>query len=388
LGGAQIDSEDASQEEPIASFAKTESFRSDEPPPPAPDYFERADVPGNLTDGYGIRDRLNSEDVPSAEIPHENHPCPACGNKGAKPLARGTDRLYGTTAKEFQVVECRTCKLIRLFPWPEPAELARYYPDDYWFVPEGSTVSLLEETYRRFVLRDHVHFAQGALKHAAAGTKGKVLDVGCGGGLFLRMLAERGHSVVGLDFSVSAAAAAWRQNSVPAICGNLAEPPLPASSFDLVTMYHVLEHLYDPAGYLDIAHKLLKPDGRLIVQVPNAACWQFLLMGEMWSGIDIPRHLFDFRDKDVETLLEHCGFEVVRRKYFSLRDNPAGVVSSLAPWLDPMARRIRKTPETERQRLMKDLLYLGFTVMALPLTVVEAACRAGANIMFEARKKK
>lgn len=325
--------------------------------------------------------------MPVAELPYEVHPCPACGNQGAKLLVSGTDRLYGTTTKEFHVIECRTCKLIRLFPWPEPGELARYYPDDYWFVPEGGTVSLLEEAYRRFVLRDHVHFAQGALRHASPDRKGSVLDVGCGGGLFLKMLSERGHSVMGLDFSLSAASAAWRQNGVPVVCGNLAEPPLPGGSFDLVTMYHVLEHLYDPASYLDVAHSLLKPGGRLIVQVPNAACWQFLLLGEMWSGIDIPRHLFDFRDKDVEVLLEHCGFEVVRRKYFSLRDNPAGVVSSLAPWLDPMARRIRKSPETERQRLLKDLLYFGLTMVALPFTIVEAACHSGANVMFEARKK-
>ena len=56
-----------------------------------------------------------------------------------------------------------------------------------------------------------------------------------------------------------------------------------------ITMFHVLEHLYEPASYLDAAHKLLRPDGRLVVQVPNAACWQFLLFGERWNGIDVPR---------------------------------------------------------------------------------------------------
>ena len=92
-------------------------------------------------------------------------------------------------------------------------------------------------------------------------------------------------------------------------------------------MFHVLEHLYDPASYLDAAHQLLRPDGRLIIQVPNAACWQFLLLGERWNGIDVPRHLIDFRLRDVDTLLDSCGFEVLRHKHFSLRDNPAGLAT-------------------------------------------------------------
>ena len=61
----------------------------------------------------------------------------------------------------------------------------------------------------------------------------------------------------------------------------------------VVTMFHVLEHLYEPASYLDAARDLLRPDGRLILQVPNAACWQFLLFGERWNGIDVPRHLIE-----------------------------------------------------------------------------------------------
>lgn len=152
-------------------------------------------------------------------------------------------------------------------------------------------------------------------------------------------------------------------------------------------MFHVLEHLYDPATYLDVAHQLLRPDGRLIVQVPNSACWQFLLLGDRWNGIDVPRHLIDFRLADLDALLDNCGFEVLRHKHFSLRDNPTGLASSLAPGLDPMARRIRKVVETQRQRLIKDFLYLGLSAACLPFTLLEAACRAGATIMVEARKK-
>jgi SAM-dependent methyltransferase len=312
-------------------------------------------------------------------------PCPACEGLEFRPLFSASDRLYHTTTEKFQVVECKQCRLLQLDPRPTPAELDKYYPKNYWFTPEESAAGRLEEIYRRFVLRDHLRFVERALRES--GESGPLLDVGCGGGLFLRLLRERGFRGLGLDFSIDAARAAWRANTAPAVCGALSSAPFPPSSCAAITMFHVLEHLYDPRCYLKAAHDLLRPDGRLIIQVPNAGCWQFLLLGAAWNGVDVPRHLNNFRPPDLDRMLESCGFEVLRRKYFSLRDNPAGLATSLTPSLDPMARRIRKAPESPKQRLAKDLLYFAAVAAALPFTLVEAVCRAGSTIMIEARKK-
>jgi SAM-dependent methyltransferase len=310
--------------------------------------------------------------------------CPSCGNRQFRSLFRATDRLYQTTVKPFLVVECSGCHLIRLYPWPEPEDLKLYYPESYWFAPEPNAAASLEERYRRLVLRDHVSFVLGALQHAAAGP---VLDVGCGGALFGRLLRERGVPCLGLDASTQAASVGWRGNGVPVTVGDFEHPPFAEGSFAAVTMFHVVEHLYEPGAYLKSAARCLRPDGRLIVQVPNADCWQFLLLGEAWNGIDVPRHLVNYRTADIDALLEHAGFEVVRHKFFSLRDNPAGLASSLAPALDPMARRIRHPGEGARERLFKDLLYFAIVVAALPFTLLEAACRAGSTVMIEARRK-
>jgi hypothetical protein len=132
---------------------------------------------------------------------------------------------------------------------------------------------------------------------------------------------------------------------------------------------------------------LLRPDGRLILQVPNASSWQFLLFGKNWNGVDVPRHLINFKQKDLDALLDACGFEVLRHKHFSLRDNPAGLATSLAPGLDPMARRVRGLEETGAMKLLKDAAYFGLVLASIPFTIVEAACRAGSTIMIEARKK-
>jgi SAM-dependent methyltransferase len=253
-------------------------------------------------------------------------------------------------------------------------------------LPDETAADRLEQAYRRFVLRDHLKFVERALRECEQ--PGLVLDVGCGGGLFLKMLAERGAKrVAGLDFSFDAVRAAWRYSGVPAVCASLSGAPFSPSSCAAITMFHVLEHLYDPASCLAAAYGLLRPDGRLIVQVPNAACWQFLLFGERWNGIDVPRHLIDFRERDLKSLLNSCGFEILRVKHFSLRDNPPGMATSLAPDLDPMARRVRGMQESPAQKLWKDLIYVALVVLSAPFTILEAACRAGSTIMVEARKR-
>src|ERR1019366_9493210 len=206
-------------------------------------------------------------------------------------------------------------------PQPEQSELYKYYPRSYWFAPGDYAAERFEEMYRRGGLGDHVRFVQRALENS--GETGPVLDVGCGGGLFLNLMARKGASVLGLDISVEAARVATKVNGVPVLCGWLPYVPLPPESCAVVTMFHLLEHLYDPASFLNAARDLLKPEGRLVLQVPNANCWQFLLFGERWNGLDVPRHLFDFKQSDIELLLKETGFEPVRFKHLSLCDNPA-----------------------------------------------------------------
>jgi SAM-dependent methyltransferase len=310
--------------------------------------------------------------------------CLVCGSSRSTPLFQASDRLYRTTAEQFAVVRCQECGLARLDPQPPREELGRYYPGDYWFAPDENPAGRMEEFYRRVVLRDHVRFVARALGDSRA--RGPLVDVGCGGGLFLGMMRARGFRVVGLDSSRQAAAIAWSRQQAPAVAADLARAPLARNSCAGITMFHVLEHLHDPRAYLAAARELLAPDGRLVVQVPNAASWQSRLLGRAWSGVDVPRHLFDYGDCHLERLLEDSGFQVLRRKYFSLRDNPAGLATSVAPSLDPMARRVRRVPEGTAARLAKDLVYLALVGAALPFSLLEAAFHAGSTVMMEARR--
>lgn len=371
---------------PFANSAEASSGNRRSPGGDPAEFSSADDQVLELASDPGAENSLDpeSDDLHLDEDFSEKH-CPACGSPEYRTLTRGSDRLYHTTRKSFLLVECATCQLIRLFPWPSPAELKTFYPDHYWFDAGEDTSGQLAESYRRFVLADHVRFVMGAVRSARMSEP--VLDVGCGGGLFLRMLQERGVPVIGLDVAVAAAGVAWRRLGVPAVCASLSHAPFAPQSFSVVTMFHVLEHLYDPAAYVDEARRLLKPGGRLIVQVPNIDCWQYFLAAENWNGVDIPRHLIHFKARDVDALLGDCGFEVLRHKHFSWRDNPAGLATTIAPGLDPMSRRIRGVAESPRARLLKDLLYFSLVLASVPFTALEAAAGQGSTIMVEARRK-
>lgn len=308
--------------------------------------------------------------------------CLLCGSASTTKLHRGTDRLYATTSVDFDVVRCDSCGLVRLDPQPPAEELHKYYPQQYWFAPKLTLAGRLEELYRKMMIRDHVAFARGAVQGKA---DARVLDVGCGGGLFLRELRTDAMRVFGLDVSVEAARTAEAQNAVHVAVGDLRRAPFVAGQWDLITMYHVLEHVHDPREFLRAARELLAPQGRLIAQVPNIDCLQYRMLGGKWSGLDIPRHLHEFRTSDMVRMMEACGFVVERVKHFSWRDNPAGLATSLLPSLDPVARVIRKLDSGPVSKLCKDLAYFGVMIACIPFAAFESALGRGSSVMLQAR---
>jgi 2-polyprenyl-3-methyl-5-hydroxy-6-metoxy-1,4-benzoquinol methylase len=309
--------------------------------------------------------------------------CVLCGSSHAELVLTAPDRLFAIASGTFSLVKCHGCGLVRLSPRPTSEQVAGFYAANYWFA--GGT---LAELYRRMVLLDHVRFAARAARES--GAPGKILDVGCGGGLFLRMMKQRGFDCLGLDFSAEAARVAWETNGVRVLTGDLRDAAIEAAiepeGCALITMYHVAEHLLDPAAYLRAASRLLHPDGRLIVQVPDRDCWEAAMLGESWTGLDVPRHIHVFRSSDLRRLLRTCGFEAIREKHFSLRDHPAGLATGLAPSLDPVVRAIRGIDRSSTARLVKDMLYLGVVAAALPFTLFEALFGKGSSVMIEARK--
>ena len=150
--------------------------------------------------------------------------CPRCGgNKPNGVVARGSDRLYGTTTEMFEVVRCAGCGLFQLDPRPSANELSRFYPKGYWFDTNQSQLGRMAEAYRR-IGAPGPYWLCFAILGERRWRCGPILDVGCGGGLVAGMLRERGVRAMGLDYSPEACRIAWEQHRVPAVTGNFPQP--------------------------------------------------------------------------------------------------------------------------------------------------------------------
>jgi SAM-dependent methyltransferase len=138
---------------------------------------------------------------------------------------------------------------------------------------------------------------------------GRLLDVGCGAGDFLHAMDRIGDwEVQGIEPGEIPAAKARQLYGLDVQVGQLEEVDIPDASFDVVTMWHVLEHVTHPRLTLQAVARVLRPDGILILACPVVDCWEARLFGPNWSGFDVPRHLYTFSRKTLRRLLVECGF--------------------------------------------------------------------------------
>lgn len=137
----------------------------------------------------------------------------------------------------------------------------------------------------------------------SAAERGRLLDVGCGSGAFVRRMRDLGWEASGIEPDHAAARVAREHYGLDVICGTLEQASLPARQYDVVTLNHVIEHLPDPIATLQECGRVLKRTGRLVVATPNVNSLGRRLFRTAWRGLEIPRHLQLF---SIPTLVE-CG---------------------------------------------------------------------------------
>lgn len=313
--------------------------------------------------------------------------CPVCLSTGTTPALTGTDTFFEMTRQTFTLNSCSSCRCLFLNPMPGNEEIASFYPQDYWWnASRGGFLRRLEGIYRRIALRDHISFIRRAAGRGAV----HLLDVGCGSGTLIGILKEYGFRVRGVDYSAEAAQVAREENGVDVAVGSIHDASFPPGSFDLVTLFHVLEHVTNPREVLAEVFRIVKPSGAVVLQVPNIDSWQFKMFGAKWYGLDIPRHVIDYSKAAMMQLLEASGFKVYRVRDFNLRDNAPALVSSLFPSLDPISRAVRQRQRGQKEATLpawfRHLAYLVLVLCAYPLALAESAFGHGATVMIEARK--
>ena len=287
------------------------------------------------------------------------------------------------------MVVCGGCGLGRFHPPPGPEHLLAFYPPEY-YGQLGAKFQPLVESLVRLVARRQTDFLARSLAPGA-----RVLDLGCGRGVTLGPLAERGLEVHGVELRAEAAAGIDPRAQIR-IVPRLADAAYPADFFDEVIVWHVLEHLDDPAGTLAEIGRVLRPGGRLVVAVPNFSSFQARATGSAWFHIDPPRHLYHFPVAALRQLVGQAGFEVESEHHFSLRQNPFGWIQSLQnrarlPRNGLYALLYQRNPDEPSPFDPATRFWLRFWLVvgapfALLASAVAAGLRSGATVHLVARR--
>jgi SAM-dependent methyltransferase len=257
----------------------------------------------------------------------EDSVCPLGCTAGDETVLTGRDRLADLPG-EYRVVRCRGCGLLRTSPRPTPETIGFYYPADYGpYV--GTRLGEASAGPGRFV-----RLAKRLLDVRAQAVPplppGRMLEIGCASGAYLRAMADAGWAVEGIEFSPDAAAAA-RQAGLDVAVGAIETVDKPEGRYDLIVGWMVLEHLHDPAGGLRKLARWAKPGAVLAFSVPDAgAATAVRLFGARWYDLHLPNHLFHYDRKTLARLLEANGWRVDR---IVGHRTAANIVASLGYWL-------------------------------------------------------
>ena len=269
---------------------------------------------------------------PTLPVRWADSPCPLCGHRDEQILFEAADpNPTAGAGLRFAVVECRRCGLAYTNPRPDEHSIAQFYPPDYapHRRPRKMRAAGRPSVWARWSGRSSRE-RDGGLEWVG---RGRLLDFGCGGGSYLKRMADHGWTVTGLDAAVGAVRRVQEELGLAAVVGTLPHPALAPASFDVVTMWQALEHVHRPMDILREAFRVLTPGGRLVVACPNRASWAGRAFGTAWFGLDLPRHLTHFTPQTLDTMLAAAGFRVTEVKLIRHSD-----------WLRSSARLASRGP--------------------------------------------
>ena len=268
---------------------------------------------------------------------------------------------------------------------PVPADLSRYYPPAYY----GGA--------RRFPapiewLQAWLYGRRAGWVTRAAGKPGRVLDVGCGPGHLLARFRALGWETLGTEVSEAAAEIARRRHGLEVRVGALRDLRLPADAFDTVVSWHTLEHMPEPGEVLDEIARVLRPDGLLLISVPDFGSSEAQAQPSAWFHLDVPRHLCHFTARDLRVLLRRRGFTIEEESCFAPEYDAFSLVQT---WQNRMGIRpnllyLTLKSAASNASLAQRAAVLALCVIQLPVALAVTTWRtlrgAGAVIVMLARK--
>jgi SAM-dependent methyltransferase len=234
--------------------------------------------------------------------------CPVCGSPNLRDKLQVQDK--SVSQETFTIQQCVACAFQFTNPRPDAASIGKYYESDAYVSHNSAAQGLVNRVYkvaRYFTVRRKV----ALITRLNGGQPGQLLDYGCGTGHFLAGAKRAGWQVTGLEPNARARQDATARVGQP-ILEATALPGLAPGSYDIITLWHVLEHVHALHDTLAQLISKLRPGGKLLIAVPNAESLDAQHYRQNWAAYDVPRHLYHFAPAPMRQLLARHGLRLVQ----------------------------------------------------------------------------
>jgi 2-polyprenyl-3-methyl-5-hydroxy-6-metoxy-1,4-benzoquinol methylase len=235
--------------------------------------------------------------------------CPVCKHTSLKKSLVCTD--YTVSKENFELTDCQNCGFRFTNPRPEAQDIGRYYQSEEYISHSDTNKGLISKAYqtvRQITLRSKLNL----INEINGGKAGNLLDIGCGTGYFLQTCKNAGWKVAGVEPDDNARRLAESQTGIK-IETDFLQAQYP-EGFDVITMWHVLEHVHKLDENLDKLKKLIGKNGYLVIAVPNHASYDAEKYGNQWAAYDVPRHLYHFTPSTMSLLAKKHKLKVVKQE--------------------------------------------------------------------------
>jgi 2-polyprenyl-3-methyl-5-hydroxy-6-metoxy-1,4-benzoquinol methylase len=211
---------------------------------------------------------------------------------------------HSVSGETFELYQDETLDMLITFPKPDEDELNKYYESEDYISHTDARRSLFEKAYhfiKNIALKNKLGYI-----NAISPEKGNLLDIGAGTGDFLAVAKNGGWNTTGVEPNERAKKIAAQKG----MCFLQNTDSLQSHSFDIISMWHVLEHVPEPDLQIKELKRLLKPNGTIIIAVPNFNSFDAKHYGAFWAAYDVPRHLSHFSKTAIKLLFKKEGMEL------------------------------------------------------------------------------
>lgn len=236
--------------------------------------------------------------------------CPNCGNTNIAFVLSAKD--YTVSGELFKIWECKNCTLRFTQNVPGKEEISKYYQSENYISHSDTSKGFINSLYHIVRKRTLIQKKKLIIKATGKGT-GKILDLGCGTGAFLATMQHANWICSGIEPDENARKKAQELYGLQVMKEDEFYN-FPSETFDAITLWHVLEHVHDLHPYIQQLRKLLAPDGKLFIAVPNYTSADEKMYNEYWAAYDVPRHLYHFSPKAMRQLMDEHGLKIEKMK--------------------------------------------------------------------------